>query len=94
MQLIELLRQYATFMPNDATIFVQEPWSCGSEAILVSPEPDTTDPVERGGLRFEYFLETSVAQEFMEGYLTSVEGATASVTERCERLIRYARDDA
>ena len=94
MQLIDLLRQYGTLMPNDATIFVQEPWSSVSAAILVSPEPDTTEPVEQDGRRFDYFLETSIAQDFMEDYLTSVEGASASMTRRCERLIRYARDDA
>ena len=52
------------------------------------------EPVERGETSFSYFLETVIAHDFIEDYLASERGASATVRERCERLIRYAEDDA
>jgi hypothetical protein len=93
MKLIELLQQSDEW-EEEATIFVARPWSCDAEAILVSPAPDTTAPVERNGTSFAYFLETFLAREFSEEYAASDEGASSSAEERCQRLNTYAEDDA
>lgn len=93
MRLIELLMQ-TEHWNDDVTVYVERPWSCDAEAILVSPAPNVTLPVERQGRAFDYFLETSVAREVMDGYATSDEGAGASQAQRCERLIGYAENDA
>ncbi len=93
-QLLELLGQVEQWNDEDTTIYVAPPWSCESEAMLISPAPDTTEPVERNGRRYEYFLETFLAREFLEGYAASAEGASASEEQRCKRLLRYAEQDA
>jgi hypothetical protein len=92
-KLLELLQQ-SDGWDEEAAIFVAHPWSCNAEAILVSPAPDTTAPVERHGTFYDYFLETFIAREFSEDYAASVEGACASAERRCERLITYAEKDA
>jgi hypothetical protein len=93
MKLIELLQQSDEW-DEEAAIFVARPWACDAEAILVSPAPDTTAPVERNGISFDYFLETFIAREFSEDYAASDEGASSSAEKRCERLITYAENDA
>ena len=91
---MELLEHVAEWTDDDTTIYVVQPWQCGSDAILVSPAPETTEPVEQHGQSYAYFLETFIAREFMDGYAASAEGASASAEKRCERLIRYAVEDA
>ena len=93
MTLIELLQQSDEW-EEEATIYVARPWSYDADAILVSPEPDTTAPVERNSTAYEYFLETVIAREFMEDYAASDEGTLSSAERRCERLIAYAENDA
>ncbi|TCM12033.1 hypothetical protein EDF56_1203 [Novosphingobium sp. PhB165] len=87
MRLIELIARASGWTAEITTIYVTEPWSCEAEAILVSPAPDTTEPTERDGRRYCYFLETFIAREVLD----CLDGAPA---ERCERLIDYARSDA
>ena len=93
MTLIELLQRSAEW-DEDATIYVARPWTCDAEAILVTPSPDTTAPVERDSTSYDYFLETFIAREFSEDYAASEEGAFSSIEGRCERLISYAENDA
>ena len=87
MRLIDLLGQRRDWHDDDATIYVEQPWSCEAEATLVSPSPERTDPIEREGRTYEYFLETFIIGEVFEDY-------SGSESEFCERLIRYATDDA
>ncbi|HEX8303069.1 hypothetical protein [Sphingomonas sp.] len=94
MRLIELLRSASEWSDEDTTIYVAPEWSGNAEAILVTPAPDTTEPVVRDGRRYDYFLETFVAREVIEDYASTAEGAHATEEERCNRLIRYAQDDA
>ncbi|WP_152613431.1 hypothetical protein [Inquilinus limosus] len=94
MQLLELLGQVEQWSNEDTTIYVEPPWSPDAEAILVTPAPDTTDPIERDDRRYHYFLETFIARDFLEGYAASDEGSAASEKQRCERLISYAENDA
>ena len=53
----------------------------------MTPSPERTEPVQRDGRTYEYFLETFIIREVSGGH---------SVPEKdfCERLIRYAIDDA
>jgi hypothetical protein len=56
--------------------------------MLVSPAPNATEPVDRGGKRYDYFLETFIAREVLERVVGPAE-------ERCQRLIDYyAENDA
>ena len=76
---------------DDNTIYLVRPWNRGAEAMLVSPSPDTTEPVIRLGIRYDYFLECFIVRDFIEDFLASGE---RSDQEICERLIRYAIYDA
>jgi hypothetical protein len=78
---------------EDETIYVSSPWSCEAQAMVIDPSPDTTEAVTIDGVRFEYFLETSIALEFIEDYVKSSR-ATLSQRQICERLILYAINDA
>lgn len=94
MTLLELLAHATDWADDDTTIYAEKPWRCGSEAMLVSPSPETTEPIEQDGRSYVYFLETFIAREFMEGWEASQEGSEASADQRCERLIGYAVNDA
>lgn len=87
MRLIELLQGEPSWTDDDTTIYVARPWSCDAEAMLVSPSPATTEPVERNGKLYDYFLETFITREVIEGLAGSAE-------ELCQRLIDYAENDA
>ena len=87
MRLIELIEDASAWTDDDKTIYVARPWSCDADAILVSPAPDTTEPVERDGKRYGYFLETFIAREV-------IERLAGSASQRCQRLIHYAENDA
>jgi hypothetical protein len=87
MRLIELLGRRHGWHDDDTTIYVEQPWSCEADAILVSPSPQRTDPVEQEGRTYDYFLETFTIGEVLGGQF-------ASEKDFCERLIRYAIDDA
>ena len=93
-RLIDLVVGVSEWDDDDTTIYAVEPWSCDTPAILVSPAPDTIAPIERAGTNYAYFLETFVAREVLEDFAASLGGAAATDAARCERLIRYARDDA
>ncbi|OJW76652.1 MAG: hypothetical protein BGO57_10325 [Sphingomonadales bacterium 63-6] len=87
MRLIELIAEASGWANDITTIYVEQPWSCEANAILVSPAPDTTDPVKRDGRHYEYFIETFIARDVIEGLIGSIE-------ERCQRLISYAQNEA
>lgn len=94
MRLSELLQSAAGWPDVDATIFVAQPWSCEADAIIIAPAPDSTEPVQQDGARYSYFLETLIARDVIQDYAASDEGAFAKERGKCERLIRYAEDDA
>jgi hypothetical protein len=93
-KLIEVLRKRDLGENEQATIYVARPWSPEAEAIVVSPAPTATGPVERDGRTFDYFLEAYIAQEFLEDLAASGELDDPSEKELCERLVRYAETDA
>lgn len=93
-KLIEILRLDDIAADEEATIYVARPWSPDADAIVVSPAPTLTDPIERDGRAFDYFLEGFLAQDFLEDLVASGEFEGASEWQLCERLVRYAQMDA
>src|SRR5258708_3324507 len=90
--LFEAIKNLSDLDEND-TIYVAEPWTENSKAI-VAPEPVSGGlPAEAAGLGLKYFLEVSVAREVLEGW-TGVLGAEPNLRAKVERLTRYAIDDA
>lgn len=80
-------------LDSDATIYVAEPWT-GESRTLVEFEPAAgglPEAAVRDGLK--YFLEVFVARDFLADWLTSL-SQQPTAEERCERLIRYAVNDA
>ena len=75
----------------DLTIYATKPWTCESDALVAREPAEGGVPPEARMCRAEYFLEIFVANEVLEGWFAA---ARPSTRERCDRLIRYAIDDA
>ena len=78
---------------QDATIYAAEPWSGDSSAVVAIELDSGGGPAEAARLGLKYFLEVSVARDFLEGWESTL-GSTPTEQERCARLIRYAINDA
>ena len=89
MKLRELLRGRCDWS-DEETIYVVEPWDGGAEALLSSATSDATDPIVQGGKCYAYFLEGFIARDFLDDLDAPDDVGEAA----CERLIRYAIDDA
>ncbi|MBR0711402.1 MULTISPECIES: hypothetical protein [Bradyrhizobium] len=90
MTLQELLLSRQNWSETE-TIYMVQPWSCSAEVLVSSESPDTADPVFRAGTRYDYFLEGFIARDFLD----DIGAPGADVSEAaCERLIRYAVNDA
>jgi len=78
---------------SESTIYASEPWTEQSDA-MVAREPDAGGlPREASDAGMKYFLEVSIAQEFVEDWLASLnEQPVPSVV--CRRVIDYAINDA
>ncbi len=75
------------------TIYAVEPWTCDSEAI-VAQEPDSGgQPAEADAIGAVYFIEVFIAIEFLEAWMAAEKRPIAD-RGRCERLVRYALQDA
>jgi hypothetical protein len=75
------------------TIYLQEPWTEESIAV-VAAEPDGGGlPPEAKALGLSYFIEVAIARDFIEDWLSSLP-SPATMSERCARLIQYAVNDA
>jgi len=91
-KLIDLVMTLESLDEN-ATIYAAEPWS-GESPAMVEVEPPSgglPDGAAHAGLK--YFLEVFVARDFLADWESGLDKAT-SARERCDRLIRYAVDDA
>lgn len=92
MKLSEIINQLNNF-DGDDTIYVKQPWTPESEAV-VATEPDNGGlPNEAAKIGAEYFLEIFLAQEFLEGWLSNL-GEEPSDKEQYLRLIAYAKNDS
>lgn len=75
------------------TIYAQEPWTEQSVAV-VATEPSSGDlPEDAKRLGMRYFLELSVANEFLVDWCQSLK-REPTLKEKCQRLIQYAINDA
>jgi hypothetical protein len=80
-------------LDDEDTIYAAEPWMPDSAAI-VAREPDSGGlPKEAVDAGCEYFLEVSIAVEFVEG-LTASSTTPPRASLVCERVIEYAINDA
>jgi len=76
-----------------STIYLQEPWTEESEAVIAL-EPDGGGlPPEAVALGLSYFIEVSIAREFLHDWARAL-AISPSASEQCERLIQYAIKDA
>ncbi|AHF89146.1 hypothetical protein OPIT5_01595 [Opitutaceae bacterium TAV5] len=92
MTLFEIINKLGEF-DREHTIYAVEPWSPSSAAV-VEPEPQSggvpADAEKRG---MSYFLEVFIAQDFLEDWQGNLP-KKPSATERCQRVIDYAINDA
>lgn len=78
---------------SEDTIYASEPWTEQSEAMLAR-EPDTGGlPPEVSDAGMKYFLEVSIAQDFVEDWVASLK-QQPTPSAICQRLIDYAINDA
>lgn len=78
---------------SEDTIYAAEPWTEQSEA-MVAREPEAGGlPSEVSDAGMKYFLEVSIAQDFVEDWLASLE-KRPTPSAVCQRLIDYAINDA
>lgn len=90
--LIDIVKSYKDLSEVD-TIYAQEPWTERSLA-LVATEPSSGGlPEDAKKLGLRYFLEVSVANEFLVDWCQSLKREPA-LEEKCQRLILYAINDA
>ena len=92
MKLIEIIRELGE-LEADATIYAAEPWTVDSPTV-VDVEPKSGGvPASASEQDMTYFLEVFVARDFLEDW-TTTQDKPPTLHEQCERLIRYAVDDA
>lgn len=78
---------------SEDTIYASEPWREHSDAMVARAQDQGGVPEEASGAGLRYFLEVSIAQEFLEDWFASLkERPTSSITLR--RVIDYAINDA
>ena len=92
MDLLETVRRLME-LDETSTIYALRPWRPSSIAVVDSEPADGTLPAEAASLRCEYFLEVSIASEFLKAWRNSL-GREPSLSESCQRLIKYAENDA
>jgi hypothetical protein len=80
-------------LDSEDTIYASEPWTEQSEA-MAAREPDEGGlPLEASDAGMKYFLEVSIARDFVEGWLASFEEPPTPAIV-CQRVIDYAINDA
>lgn len=75
------------------TIYAREPWTEQSMAIVATEPSSGNLPEDAKNLGLRYFLEVSVAHEFLVDWCQSLE-REPTPKEKCQRLIQYAINDA
>jgi len=91
-KLVEVINQLPQLNRND-TIYASKPWSPHSDAIVATEPVQGGIPTEAKNLGLKYFLEVSISIDFVEDWKLSL-NKTPSTREVCDRLIRYATNDA
>ncbi|HVT30417.1 MAG TPA: hypothetical protein VHE81_20570 [Lacipirellulaceae bacterium] len=80
-------------LDREATIYAAQPWTSESSAVVETEPSSGGLPEAAAQCGMAYFLEVFVAHDFVEDWEASLD-KSPSAAERCERLIRYAVDDA
>ena len=75
------------------TIYAKEPWTEQSMVLVAAEPPSGGLPENVEDLGLQYFLEVSVANEFLTDWCQSLE-REPTLEEKCRRLILYAINDA
>jgi len=80
-------------LPREHTIYAVRPWKPSSRAIVAEEPSDGALPEAVSASDLAYFLEVSIARDFLSDWIASLPTAP-SREEQCERLIDYAEHDA
>jgi hypothetical protein len=92
MKLIHVVRELQK-LDGDATIYCVKPWSEDALAIVEQELAAGGLPTAAADADMAYFIEVFLARDFLADWAESLE-RSPTLAERCERLIRYATDDA
>ncbi len=79
-------------LDKDGTIYVVEPWSPGSRAIVVTNQDGTTQPRTVDGVEYAYFLEVDLACDTRDDVRAG--RGPARGDRFLAVLIYYAKNDA
>lgn len=85
MDIFQVLLNISRFKRNE-TIYAVEPWTPESEAQVVLEPAEGLIHIIRGDLRFEYFLEVSLAQDLLQ----QNQHSSLCMRDQCLRMIEYA----
>jgi hypothetical protein len=92
MTLAEAVGRLSEFDADD-TIYAAEPWTVDSNVIVAAEPPSGGLPDEAAEHGLKYFLEISVASDFLEDWKNSLRD-NPTTPAICQRLIAYAVNDA
>jgi len=92
MKLWEVIDAIDSF-DEEHTIYAETPWTENSESIVAEEPVEGGLPIEAKRMGMEYFLEIFHAKDFLEG-LQSNSPCVLGTKDKCDRLIRYAINDA
>jgi hypothetical protein len=91
-KLIEIVGELGV-LEDDMTIYAAEPWTAESPAV-VDMEPESGGvPASASEHGMTYLLEVLVARDFLHDWVAA-QDKPPTLRQQCERLIRYAVDDA
>lgn len=90
--LSEVVRTLAA-LDSELTIYAVPPWTCDATALVHREPDDGAVPDEAKVLGAVYFLEVAIALEVLSEWRPFPDRAPTD-QERCERVIRYAINDA
>jgi len=92
MKLIDVVQELDS-VDGGATIYAVEPWTADSPAIVDTESEAGGLPATASGQGMTYFLEVFIARDFLTDW-QEAQSQLPTLAEKCERLIRYAVDDA
>lgn len=90
MKLLDVVRGLAG-NDSELTIYVRHPWTPSADAHLAAEGSSEENRLKQQGYR--YFIEVSIATEFLNGWRAQLK-TPADDRAACERLIKYATEDA
>lgn len=79
---------------EDDTIYVSEPWTENSDAMVATaPDDGMVPPTAAAKAGLTYLIEIFIAIEFTEAWVASLD-EKPTLSAICQRLIEYAINDA